>query len=321
MNLAAKMPVVRSAVVERLLGDTAEPERVIEAAAALGERVSGPVAEELNGRLAHPVEISVAEVTVARFAEALPSAASFDAICVASSSTSPDALTLIADPAAISIIVSAALGGDAASACWAIERDLSDIELALTAEFFNIAARCFNGSGGRALDIRFPLPVPVTGAGIPRMPRRDGPAVRIDFKIATPAAAGRIAALMPQRVLLGQRGDAAQSASEPKLARQWRERFSEEVMRSAVTLEATVPLARATLGEIASWQVGQVIALPENAQGQTRLSARRKTIFICEFGKLGNHYTLRVRQPFDAGRDFLDGLVGGKGGAVRPEMR
>ncbi|TIL62581.1 MAG: flagellar motor switch protein FliM, partial [Mesorhizobium sp.] len=42
-----------------------------------------------------------------------------------------------------------------------------------------------------------------------------------------------------------------------------------------------------------------------------RLSARDKTLFVCEFGKLGQNYTVRVRHPYDAGQDFIDGLMPG----------
>jgi flagellar motor switch protein FliM len=190
-----------------------------------------------------------------------------------------------------------------------IERELTAIELALLADVFEVFARSFDGSGDRALGIVFPLTRIVTGAEIPRMPRRDGPAACMEFGLRSSQASGTIRVLMPQRVLLTQRADGAGAAEIPVPPARWRARFSEEVMRSAVSLEATVPLARATLGEIASWRVGQTIEQPENAQARTRLSARRKTIFICEFGKLGNHFTVRVRDPFDAGKEFMDRLV------------
>lgn len=116
---------------------------------------------------------------------------------------------------------------------------------------------------------------------------------------------------MPQRVLLKHRGDTGVAERAAAPATEWRERFSEEVMRSSVTLEATMPLARLTLGDLAGFAEGQTIELEENAQGQARLSARGKTLFVCEFGKLGQNYTVRIRHPFDAGQDFIDGLLPG----------
>ena len=66
-----------------------------------------------------------------------------------------------------------------------------------------------------------------------------------------------------------------------------------------------------TLGQIAAMHVGQVIELEEEAQSQAKLSARQKTLFVCEFGKLGQNYTVRIRHPFDAGQEFMDGLAAG----------
>jgi flagellar motor switch protein FliM len=140
---------------------------------------------------------------------------------------------------------------------------------------------------------------------------RDGPAVQVTFSVATPASRGTMALTMPQRVLLKHRGDTGAAATGQAPATEWRDRFSEEVMRSTVTLEATMPLARLTLGDLAGFEKGQVIELEETAQTQARLSARGKTLFVCEFGKLGQNYTVRIRHPFDAGQDFIDGLLPG----------
>ena len=82
-------------------------------------------------------------------------------------------------------------------------------------------------------------------------------------------------------------------------------------MRSTVTLEATMPLARLTLGDLAGFEPGQVIEFEETAQSHAKLSARDKTLFVCEFGKLGQNYTVRIRHPYDAGQDFIDGLMPG----------
>jgi flagellar motor switch protein FliM len=302
--------LTRNHVVESLLGDTGEPQKVISVAKALGHRVRGEILNAINAKMAFPLDMEIRSATVTRFADALPREASQTAICVASSERSADALTMLIDVDATALLVSAAFGGDQDLAVVPIDRDLTDLELAVIADTFDIIAKCMDGSGERALGIIYPLGDIVTGTEIPRMPRRDGPAASIEFRISSPMASGTITILMPQRVLLAQRSDGIDDEDAgPGVATKWRERFSEEVMRSKVKLEANVPMARATLSEISRWRVGQVLELPENAQAQTRLSARRKTIFVCEFGKLGNRFTVRVREPFDAGQDFLDGLV------------
>jgi flagellar motor switch protein FliM len=118
-------------------------------------------------------------------------------------------------------------------------------------------------------------------------------------------ARGRVSVTVPQRVLVENRGSAQDNASPAG----WRERFSEEVMRSGVSLQATIPLAWLTLAQVASLQVGQILELPEQAPTQTKLSAKDQTLFLCEFGKLGQNYTVRIVQPFDAQQDFVEGLL------------
>jgi len=299
----------RNHVVESLLGDTGEPQRVISVAKALGHRVRGEILNAINAKMAFPLDMEVRSATATRFAEALPREASHTAICVAASERSADTLTILIDVEATALMVSAAFGGDQDLGIVPIDRDLTDLELSVLSDMFEIIAKCMDGSGERALGILFPLSEIVTGSEIPRMARRDGPAASIEFRISSPMASGTITILMPQRVLLAQRSDGTEEDMTGGGASKWRERFSEEVMRSKVKLEATVPAARYTLGDISRWRVGQTLELPENSQAQTRLSARRKTVFVCEFGKLGDRFTVRVRHPFDAGQEFLDGLV------------
>ena len=110
---------------------------------------------------------------------------------------------------------------------------------------------------------------------------------------------------MPQRVLVKHRGDAVASSANADFGA----KFSEEVMRSAVRLEATMPLGRLTLGQLASLREGQVIAIDAAAPKSARLSARNNTLFVCEFGKLGQSYTVRVSRPYDATQDLMEGLL------------
>src|SRR5690606_27046330 len=96
------------------------------------------------------------------------------------------------------------------------------------------------------------------------------------------------------RVLLLHRGDGVADLSQEEEEAVWTARFSEGVMRSSVKLEATIPVARMTLGQLTELFVGQVIEMPETAPMNTRLSARKKTLFTCEFGKLGQHFTVQI---------------------------
>ena len=300
----------RALILERLLGDTGEPDKVKAAARSLAERSLPAIMQGLEEGLGISATLEVAEVELIRFAQARPMDSNH-AITIAASASSPDALVLSIDTEAIALTVSALFGGDPSEPAAPITRSLSPLELDVATRVFGQLAQAVNGSGERAFDLRLPVPLAFTGTEMARHMLRDGPAVRVVFSIATPASRGAISLTMPERVLLKHRGGTGRQSPEAAQTADWRTRFSEEVMRSAVTLDATMPLSKLTLGQIAGFAPGQVIELDEGAQVNARLSARDRTLFVCEFGKLGQNYTVRIRHPYDAGQDFIDGLMTG----------
>ncbi|MGB3833068.1 MAG: FliM/FliN family flagellar motor switch protein [Mesorhizobium sp.] len=308
MTAQGSVHPARSPVIERLIGDSAEASLVIGCGRSVAERALPALQERLAEEIGAPVTVELGAVEVDRTAAARSRAGEVFALAVVSSSLSPDALTLVMDGPAVAVAVCAMFGGDPAATSVSIERDLSPIETDVATLVFEAVAEALNGSGQRSLDLRLPVPRALSGAEARRCPLRDGAAVRIDFAVSTKAAAGTVSVMVPQRILIALRGSTA-AGVEPLTTADWRARFSEEVMRSTVRLEATMPLARLTLGELAGLKAGQVVEIEPAAQVRARLSAKDKTLFICEFGKLGQNYTVRIDHAFNAGQDFMDGLL------------
>ena len=301
----------RSLIIERLVGDSGEAAHVIGTGRSMGERALPLLQKSLANELGAPVTVDLRAVEVSRVPDARAHAGETFALTIIASPTSSDAMTLVIDSPAIAVMVCALFGGDPDLAVSPIERDLSQIETDVATMVFQEVAQALNGSGRRSLELRLPVPRAMSGMEAKRRVLRDGAAVRIVFGISTPTDTGTVTVMIPQRILLATRGIAANGNEADSVNSDWRARFSEEVMRSTVTLEATMPRARLTLGDIADFEAGQVIEFEETAQSQARLSARDKTLFVCEFGKLGQNYTVRIRHPYDAGQDFIDGLMPG----------
>lgn len=301
----------RAFIVERLVGDIGEPDAVLETARALADRALPSLRSHLSAFLATPVAVEVREVALARVPDVRPAAADTSAVVVVASPTSPDALMISLDGVAISILVTALFGGDAEMPAPVIDRPLSATELRTAKLALEAAAKAVNGTGERAFNFQLPSPPPVSGSDLIKLPLRDGPGVRADYSIALGGSRGLLRVVMPQRVLLKHRSDRVPTQDEAGSQAEWGSRFGEEIMRAGVELEATMPLGRLTLGEVSSLKVGQVLELPDAARGDVRLSARNKTLFVCEFGKLGQNYTVRVRSSFDAGRELLEDLMAG----------
>ncbi|ANT53349.1 FliM/FliN family flagellar motor switch protein [Mesorhizobium amorphae] len=301
----------RSLIIERLVGDSGEAAHVIGAGRGMAERAVPLLQKSLAGELGAPVTVDLRAVEVSRVPDARAYAGDTFAMTIVASPTSSDAMTLVIDAPAIAVMVCALFGGDPDLAVSPIERELSQIETDVATTVFQEVAQALNGSGRRSLELRLPVQRAMSGAEAKRRVLRDGAAVRMVFGISTPTDSGTVTVMIPQRILLATRGGAAGANDDQTTGSDWRARLSEEVMRSTVTLKATMPLARLTLGDLASLEVGQIIEFEETAQSQARLSARDKTLFVCEFGKLGQNYTVRVRHPYDAGQDFIDGLMPG----------
>jgi flagellar motor switch protein FliM len=298
---------MRDLIVERLTGETGNPDHVLDTARACAARCMPDIIDYFENTLNAPVEIELGDIEICRTADVRLPEGSFGAMTVASAESSPDALFMTLDPEAIAIAVSALFGADPEQPIAHIERPLSEIEIEIAEKIFEAVARVFNGTGDRSFGIKFPLPEAITGEEIGAQILRDGPAAKIVLELQFGESRGKLTVALPQRVLLQLRGDATAAVSAP--AGVWRARFNEEVMRSRLTLNATIPLGDLTLGQVAGFHEGQIIEFPELAQSQARLTARDQVLFVCELGKLGQNYTVRILHPFDAHEDFVEGLI------------
>ncbi|WP_295807309.1 FliM/FliN family flagellar motor switch protein [uncultured Nitratireductor sp.] len=310
MALTEDPELMRALVVERLVGATGDPRRVSEAARSCASRALPRVMESLEEKLPTPIAVDLIDVEIVRLAELKPRPECCDALVVVAGEVSGDALTMRLDPTAISLLVAAMFGGNPELPAVQIERPPSAIERDVAALAFDIFAKALNGKGARSLGLRLQVPAVLAGADFRRFVVRDGPGVRMRFAIGGEEHGGVLSAWMPQRLLLETRemeaGDQRQQSAK---AADWHNRFSDEVMRSNVRLKASIPLMRMALGELASLHEGQVIEFGDGAQPEARLAVREKTVFTCDFGKAGHHYTVRIKQPFDARKDVVEGLL------------
>jgi len=297
----------RAYIVERLTGETGEPDRILAPARSLAERTLPVLAKGLASQFPSAVPIELDTVDLTRFADAA-GAGGACAMTIATSPNSPDALLILADSTVAALLVSVLFGGDPEEPASPLDRPPSPTEVEVMAIAIEEVARAINGSGERGFCLDLPLPRPIVGAELDKARMRDGPAVRISYVLGVGPTRGRITVMMPQRVLLQHRGDATAVHADMRDG-EWRERFGEGVMRSSVALEATMPVAKMTLAAVAQLKEGQVIAITGSARSEVRLSARNRTLFVGELGKLGQNYTVRIRTPFDERQDLIDGLM------------
>ena len=300
---------MRAYIIERLTGETGEPDKVTDAARAIVEKALPEVGHMLKRELTLDVSLDIMGVELVRIADVKPDGDGH-AMAVIACGAGQDAVVMTMDAEAIALAVSALFGGDPGIAVAPIRRQLSPTETVVASRIFEQLATALTRTGEGHFELATPIAPAMSGEDVRKHLLKDGAGARVTLSLAAMAASGTIQITMPQRLLLKGSGAASTAAAGP--ANAWRQRFGEEVMRSGVELQATMPLARMTLGDVASLQVGQLIEFETDAQSQAKLSARQKTLFVCEFGKLGQNYTVRVRHPFDAGQDLMEGLVAGR---------
>ncbi|WP_315925490.1 FliM/FliN family flagellar motor switch protein [Mesorhizobium sp. SP-1A] len=311
MTGAASQPNGRSPLIERLIGDSGETSLVIGAGRSMAERALPALQRRLAEEHGMPVTVELRAVEVDRTSAARAKAGENFAMAIIASPTSSDALTVVVDAQAVAVMVCAMFGGDPEMPTAPIERDFSPVEIDVATLLIEEIAQVLNGSGKRSLELRLPLARTLSGAEARRRVLRDGASVRIDFGISTRADTGTVTVMVPQRVLIALRSGPAGNEADAPTGADWRARFSEEVMRSTVRLEATMPLARLTLGALTDLKPGQVIEIEETARSRALLMARDKALFVCEFGKLGQNYTVRIDRAHDDGQDVIEGLLPG----------
>lgn len=310
MALTEDPELMRALVVERLVGATGDPRKVSEAARSCAMRALPRVMEDLAEKLPSAIVVDLIDVEIVRLAELKPEPECCDALVVVPGEGSGDALTMRLNPAAISLLVGAMFGGNPELPTVPIDRPPSIIERDVTAIIFELFAKALNGKGVRSLGLRLEKPAVLAGQDFRRFVVRDGPGVRLRFSIGGEEAKGLLSAWMPQRLLLETREMGGEDQRQKNTAAaDWHNRFSDEVLRSSVRLKASIPLMKMPLGELASLHEGQVIEFGGGAQPEARLAVRDKTVFTCDFGKAGQQYTVRIKQPFDARKDVVEGLL------------
>jgi flagellar motor switch protein FliM len=76
-------------------------------------------------------------------------------------------------------------------------------------------------------------------------------------------------------------------------------------------LTAVLDERAGTLGEVAAFQVGQVVELNATAHGRVRLECNGERLMWCHLGKSQGKYTLRVDQLVDREQEFMDDILSG----------
>lgn len=194
----------------------------------------------------------------------------------------------------------------------AVARPLSVIELDLSVMAFdkiaNVLRSAVNAPGGFEPYLDLPYNVEETLTSI--TDDSDEFAAAIAMTISLGKSISQIVIIVPQRDLLRTVVSSPRAKSPTGASQTWTDQLSEQVRRSQVTLEARVHLQSLTLDTISRLAVGDVIPFMDNT-GDVRVevSANSKDLYICEFGRSGENYTVRVKDNVNSDDELLRHLM------------
>ena len=116
--------------------------------------------------------------------------------------------------------------------------------------------------------------------------------------------------VIPQGVLLKSAITAPKPANAPKTRAEWSEQLGEQVRRSKVTLEARIRLESQTLDTVSRLQAGDIIPFNEAADVRVEVNANGRKLYVCEFGRSGARYTVRVKDTYGSEEELLQHIIG-----------
>lgn len=193
-----------------------------------------------------------------------------------------------------------------------VMRPLSRIELDMAVMVFekigSVLKSGVNAPGGFETLIERPL-----NAEDRPKPAQDVPdqyAAVIRLHISLGPVTTEFSLIVPQKALL--KTTVVFPKSKGQLAKgkkEWADQIGEQVRRSQVTLEARIKLQTLTLRTISKLAAGDVIPFFDVEDVHVDVSANGKEMYVCEFGKSGANYMVRVKDNVSSDDEILRHLM------------
>ena len=305
-------PTMDPIVLARLTGRLGDQETISKLCASLGDVFAEFLPDMLESELGFEVAVSYAGFETGRYGTLVPGLGGAMACCDASLRDWCDRFTLICDSPMIITLVENMLGAVSDSVEDPEPRPLSKIELDVAAMMFDrisgVLKTAVNGANGFE-----PFLGPAHNAET-RKPSEDASddafVAMVNMAVGIGPVLSTFHVVVPQAVLLKSTITAPKPANAPKTRVEWSEQLGEQVRRSKVTLEARIRLERQTLDTISRLQAGDIIPFNEAGDVRVEVNANGRNLYVCEFGRAGARYTVRVKDTYGSEEDLLQHIIG-----------
>ncbi len=191
------------------------------------------------------------------------------------------------------------------------DRILSVIELELAVTVFekiaNVLRSAVDAPGG--FEPALEAPHAIEDRPKPAEDKPDEFAAAINMSIKLSGITSEFALIVPQAALLKTTVTAPRAKNQSAKSSEWTDQITEQVRRSQVTLDAKIRLQELTLRTISKLAAGDVIPFHDNGDVRVDVSANGKELYVCEFGRSGENYTVRVKDTINSDDDLIRHLM------------
>lgn len=191
-------------------------------------------------------------------------------------------------------------------------RALSTIELDVTTMVFEKIAEVLksavNAAGGFEPTIGRPYNASERPAADPDV--EDVFAACINVTIGIGPVLSTFSIIVPQQALLKTAVVFPKGVGQARKSRSaWSDQLEQQVRRSTVSLEARIQLESLTLNAISRLQAGDVIPFQDGKDVRVEINANGRDLYICELGRSGAKYTVRIKDTHGSESDILHHLM------------
>lgn len=308
--MTSAMPKHDPIVLARLTGQLGDRETISKRCAALGENFAAFLPDILEREFGFEVAISYAGYEVGRYGQLVSDLGGAMALADCALPQWSDHYAVICDSPLIITLVENMLGAISDSVEEPEPRPLSQIELDVAAMVIDRISSVLPKAVGNANTPAIGAAHNVESRRSPEDGSEDRFAAMVKMSVGIGPVLSSFFVVVPQGVLLKSAIAAPRQGETSNTRREWSDQLSEQVKRSKVKLEARIRLERQTLETIARLQAGDVIPFHDSGDVRVDVSANGSKLYVCEFGRSGARYTVRVKDTYGSEDELLQHIVG-----------
>lgn len=299
-------------VLARLTGQLGDRDTISKHCVSLGAVFAEFLPDMLTGELGFEVVVSYAGCETGRYGQLISELGGAMAIADCSMRNWSDQYAVICDSPFIISLVENMLGAVSDTIEEPEPRALSRIELDVAAMVFEKIAGVLKTAvgGDNSFEPAIGPAYNVEGRRTPEDGSEDRYAAMLKMSVGIGPVLSTFCLVVPQSVLLKSTIALPKTADTIRTRKEWSEQLSEQVKRSKVTLQARIRLESQTLDTISRLRAGDIIPFHDTGDVRVDVSANGSDLYLCEFGRSGARYTVRVKDTHGSEDELLQHIVG-----------